>query len=405
MSLIGRTIRDRLLTIGSELVDGCLHVRLPDGSEHRLGPADHPRRAGIEVVSDRLWGRLVRNPRMAVGDTFVEGLWHSDDPATVLEVLARVVERRRIERGRMPYGWRRFRPHWPRRNHPVRARRCIQAHYDLGNDLFAAFLDPTMTYSSAVFEHPGQSLEDAQLAKYERICRKLDLRPGMRVLEIGCGWGGFAIHAARTHGVHVTGVTLSEQQHALGTERVAEAGLAEQVDLRLVDYRTLSGTWDRIVSIEMFEAIGEREFDRYFTALDQLLAPGGSACVQTIAVPERRWQGYRRTEDWIQRRIFPGGLLPAIEPMLAAMRRAGELHLHDLEEIGIHYADTLRQWRMRFLAAAGELDAAGYDTRFRRTWEYYLAFCEAGFRARILRDVQLVFTRAGNDELAPVRPC
>ncbi len=226
----------------------------------------------------------------------------------------------------------------------------------------------------------------------------------MRVLEVGCGWGGFALHAARHNGVHVTGVTLSERQHELATARVRDAGLAGQVDLRLTDYRTLEGRFDRIASIEMFEAIGEREFETYFATLDRLLADDGIACVQTIALPDQRWHAYRRRTDWIQRYVFPGGFLPSIEAISRSMRRASSLVLHDLEEIGIHYARTLQEWRDRFLDHRPPLLEAGYDDRFQRLWEYYLAFCEAGFRSRQLRDVQIVLARAGSDSLAPVRP-
>ncbi|MCB0879031.1 MAG: class I SAM-dependent methyltransferase [Thermoleophilia bacterium] len=397
-------MRRRVLAAAGSLRSGRLDVTMPDGSVHGFGPVDHPRRASVRIRSERLWARLLRRPRLAPGETFVDGLWDSDDPALVLEVLARETELRRRERGGRPYRWARLRPHRPRRNDPRRARAYIHRHYDLGNDLFTAFLDPTITYSCAVFERPDQSLEQAQVAKYERICRKLQLRPGMRVLEIGCGWGGFALHAATHHGVHVTGVTISEQQYELARERVADAGLQDRIEIRLADYRTLDGRWDRIASIEMFEAIGEREFDNYFATVDRLLARDGIACVQTIALPDQRWDGYRRTRDWIQQYIFPGGLLPSIEAISRSMRRSSELMLHDLEEIGIHYARTLELWRERFLARRHDLADAGYDERFQRVWEYYLSFCEAGFRSRILRDVQLVLTRPGTDDLAPIRP-
>jgi cyclopropane-fatty-acyl-phospholipid synthase len=396
-------VRRRLLTAGSGIVDGLLDVTLVDGSSIQLGDPNHPRRARVEVRSDRIWLRLLRNVRMAPGECFVEGLWESDDPATVLEILARTTERRRLEAGRMPYGIARWRPHLPRRTDPARARSYVSRHYDLGNDLFESFLDPTMTYSCAIFDEDATTLEQAQHAKYERICRKLQLQPGTHLLEIGCGWGGFAMHAATVHGVRVTAVTISERQHEYASARVHAAGLDELVDIQLVDYRTLRGRWDRIASIEMFEAIGEREFPTFFATVDRLLAEDGIACMQTIAVPDRRWPGYRRTNDWIQRYVFPGGLLPSLEAITRSMRRASELHVHDVEEIGIHYAPTLQQWRLALLTNRDQLLEAGYDERFQRIWEYYLAFCEAGFRARILRNVQLVLTRPMNDGIDPVR--
>jgi cyclopropane-fatty-acyl-phospholipid synthase len=397
-------VRRRFLAAGDSIVDGALELELPDGTSVHFGDPEHPRRARLHIRSERIWARLLRRRRFAPGEAFVAGEWDSEDPATVLEILARATERARVAAARPAYPLARLRPHLPRRNGHKRARSYVQRHYDLGNDLFGAFLDPTMTYSCAVFERDDQTLEEAQIAKYDRICRKLQLAPGMRVLEIGCGWGGFAIHAATRYGVHVTGVTISTEQHALALERVREAGLEDLVDVQLADYRTLDGSFDRIASIEMFEAIGEREFNTYFRTVDRLLATNGIACVQTIALADQRWDGYRRTRDWIQENIFPGGLLPSIEAISTSMRRSSELVLHDLEEIGIHYARTLREWRSAFLAAGGDLNAAGYDQRFQRIWEYYLAFCEAGFEARLLRDVQLVLTRPMNDALLPVRP-
>jgi cyclopropane-fatty-acyl-phospholipid synthase len=394
-------VRNRFIRLLEQhLIHGRMSVTFPDATTRVFGPdaPDLPT-ATLTIHSDHFWTTLLRRRLLGPGEAFVAGEWSSDDPAIVLELLARSLERAKHR----PYRFARFRPHLPQRNNARRARSFIQQHYDLGNDLFTAFLDPTMTYSCAVFEHENQTLEDAQRTKYDRICRKLDLKPGMRVLEIGCGWGGFAMHAATNYGVHVTGVTISDNQFELATQRVRDAGLNEQIDIHLADYRTLTGTWDRIASIEMFEAIGEREFENYFRTVDDRLGPNGIACIQTIALPDSRWDGSRRTKNWIQEYIFPGGHLPSVEAISIAMRRASALHLHDLEEIGIHYARTLREWRNAFMSQLGDLEKAGYDTRFQRIWEFYLCFCEAGFQARILRDVQLVLTREGNDDLPRLR--
>jgi cyclopropane-fatty-acyl-phospholipid synthase len=293
----------------------------------------------------------------------------------------------------------RRRPRLPARSDLPGARRDIQYHYDLGNDLYALFLDPSWTYSCAVFEHPGMSLEEAQGAKYRRICDKLDLGPGSHVLEIGCGWGGFALHAATEYGARVTGLTLSEEQAALARERVAAAGLEDRVEILLQDYRTLEGSFTHVASIEMLEAIGHRELPVYFRAVDRLLAPGGVACIQTIAVPDQRYERYRRGNDWIRQYVFPGALIPSLDAITSAMTRSSELIVHGVENIGYHYARTLRLWRERFLENRDQVLALGYDERFVRTWEFYLAFCEAGFRTRALHDYQLVLTRPFNDRL------
>jgi cyclopropane-fatty-acyl-phospholipid synthase len=256
-----------------------------------------------------------------------------------------------------------------------------------------------MTYSCAVWERPDETLEQAQQNKLRRICEKLQLGPADHVLEIGCGWGGFAVHAAATTGCRVTGVTISQQQHAYAVERVRAAGLADRVEILFQDYRTLEGSFTRVASIEMLEAIGCKQFPTYFRTIDRLLAPDGLACIQTIAIPDHRFERYRRTEDWIQRYIFPGSLLPSLTALTRAATRSSELHVHGLEEIGVNYADTLKEWRHRFLGNVDAVRALGYDDRFVRIWEFYLASCEAAFRTRSLRDVQLVLSRSFNDGL------
>lgn len=379
---------------------GRISVRLPDGTLHRGGdPATGPD-ITLTVASKNLWRRLAGRGRLAVGESYVAGDWTTDDLVGLLETLALTAERTRT---RPPWSaWtalRRRRPRLPARSDLPGAKRDIQYHYDLGNDLYALFLDPSWTYSCAFFEHPGMSLQEAQEAKYRRICEKLGLGPDAHVLEIGCGWGGFALHAAREWGARVTGVTLSEEQAALARERVARAGLSDRVEILLKDYRDLKGSFSHIASIEMLEAIGHRELPVFFRACDRLLAPGGMACIQTIAVPDQTYERYRRGNDWIREYVFPGALIPSLEAVSRAMTRSSGLIVHGVENIGYHYAETLRQWRERFLANRAEVLALGYDERFIRTWEFYLAFCEAGFRTRALHDYQLVLTRPFNDRL------
>jgi len=257
-------------------------------------------------------------------------------------------------------------------------------------------LDETMTYSCAVFERPDDRLADAQRRKYQLICSKLQLEPGDRVLEIGCGWGGFAAFAAREHGCSVTGLTISAEQARLARARTA--GL----DVRILeeDYRTHEGSYTKVASIEMLEAIGERQFPTYFEAIDRLLEPGGLACIQTILIPDDRWDRYRKAPDWIEQYVFPGCLIPSLTALTHAMTRSSRLMVHEVDEIGSHYAETLRRWRTTFLENIGEVRRLGYDKRFERTWNFYLAFCEAAFRTRALRNVQLTLTRPFNEAIA-----
>ena len=283
-----------------------------------------------------------------------------------------------------------LRPRLNRRNGLLRARRNIAYHYDLGNELFELMLDETMTYSCAVFEHPEQSLADAQRAKYERLCNSLELGADDHVLEIGCGWGGFAHHAATTRGCRVTGITISREQALFARRR--NEGLP--VEIREQDYRTVEGQFTKVVSIEMLEAIGEDQFETYFGTIDRVLARGGRAAVQTILIPEERWGRYRRTPDWIERYVFPGCLIPSLEALARAAASGSRLGIYGVDEIGAHYAETLRRWRANVHERIAEVRALGYDRRFERTWDFYLAFCEAGFRRRALRDVQLLLERA-----------
>lgn len=403
--LIGRWVRRRVVSVLDTYVrDGDLSVVFADGEVRQFGAAGHARAATIHIHTDRFFARLARSGRMALGDGFVAGEWSADDPAIALEILARSLEHARgtgvvgaltrLAHMRPRRAWRSTRRTAPRH---------VRAHYDLGNDLFELVLDPTMAYSCGYFESPGVTLQQAQIAKFDRMCRKLQLQPGDRLLDIGCGWGGFACYAARTYGAHVVGVTLSRQQHAAAVDRARREGVSDLVDIQLIDYRDVVGQFDKIASTEMFEAIGVGEFRRYFAVVERLLAPQGIVCMQTIALPDQHFDGYLRNEDWTQRNIFPGGQLPSLEAIQESLRSSSTLMVHDVEEIGIHYARTLREWRSNFLGNLDRVRELGYPERFERVFAYYLYFCEAGFRARILRDMQIVLTRTMNDTLVPVR--
>jgi cyclopropane-fatty-acyl-phospholipid synthase len=386
-SLGGRIVERAAIRALARLRHGALELRLPGGGVHRAG-------SGVPIVvtveSNDLFRRLARSPRIGLGESYVAGDWHTDDVPGFVELVIRNVELWR--RGSRLARIERLRPHIAPRQSLRKARRNIGYHYDLGNDLYRLFLDESMTYSCAVWE-PGDTLEQAQERKLRMICDKLALRPGDHVLEIGCGWGSFALMAAGEYGARVTGVTISQQQLGLARSRVAAAGLADRVEILFQDYRTLEGQFTKIASIEMLEAIGYSQYSTFFAACDRLLAPGGLAAIQVIGMPDQRFERYRRKEDWIQRYIFPGSLLPSLEALQTTMSRSSELIVVGLEEIGPHYADTLHAWREHFFAHLPEVRRLGFDERFVRTWDFYLASCEALFRTRAIRDMQLVLGR------------
>ncbi len=376
----------------AHLEGGALEVRLPGGAERRFGSGPA---VSMEIHDSGFFRRLATRGKLGVGESYTASEWDSDDLVGLFELLLRNAAAAADRHARV----RRLleaRPRLNRRNGLPGARRNIAYHYDLGNDLFRLMLDETMTYSCAIFEREDESLADAQRRKYRRICEQLRLEPGDRVLEIGCGWGGFARFAAQEYGCSVTGLTISAEQAAVARERTA--GL----DVRIFeqDYRLHEGSYTKIASIEMLEAIGERQFPTYFETIDRLLEPGGTACIQTILVPDDRWDRYRKAPDWIERYVFPGCLIPSLTALTRAMTRSSRLMVHEVDEIGSHYAETLRRWRMNFHERIDDVRALGYDERFERTWDFYLAFSEAAFRTRALRDVQLTLTRPFNETLA-----
>jgi cyclopropane-fatty-acyl-phospholipid synthase len=386
LPLVDRAAVAVLRRVLGGLQGGTLVVTLPDGAETRFGSGPEVRMA---IHDMGLFRRLATRPKLGLGESYQAGEWSADDLPALLTLLAANAER---GAARHP-GWRRFaelRPRLNRRTGLLAARRNIEYHYDLGNELFALFLDETMTYSCAVFEEPGEPLAAAQRRKLRRVCDTLGLREGDRVLEIGCGWGSFALTAAGEYGARVTGITLSPAQAELARRRVADAGLADRVEIRVQDFREVEGEYDAVASIEMLEAIGEQLHEPYFAAIDRVLAPGGKAVVQTILIPDRRYRRYRSSPDWIERYVFPGCLIPSLGALADS---SGSLRIAAVDEIGGHYADTLAAWRERFLARLGEVRALGHDERFVRTWDFYLAACEALFRAGLLCDAQLLVTR------------
>jgi cyclopropane-fatty-acyl-phospholipid synthase len=372
------------------LHEGTLVARLPDGSERTFGsgPAET-----MEIAdTSRLIRRLATRGTIGLGESYQAGEWTSPDLVGFLELLYRNAEAAVLRHPRLARAMK-ARPRPNRRQGLLRARRNIEYHYDLGNDLFRLMLDETMTYSCAVFARPDEPLADAQRRKLRLVCDKLALTPADHVLEIGCGWGSFALTAAGEYGARVTGLTLSPAQAEIARARVREAGLDDRVRIVEEDYRAHSGSYTKLASIEMIEAIGEKQFPVFFAACDRLLARGGRACVQTILIPDHRWNRYRRSPDWIERYVFPGCLIPSLASLGGAAAAASRLTFTDVEEIGVHYAETLRRWRATFLERLDEVHGLGYDDHFVRTWDFYLACCEAGFRTRALRDAQIVLER------------
>jgi cyclopropane-fatty-acyl-phospholipid synthase len=386
--------RRRVCAALAAIVEG--ELTIVDGGDslrfegERSGP-----RAEVVVHDARIWRALALGGALGGAEAYIDGWWSADDLAALVRVLARNASALGgLERGgrwRAPVLriWHRLRD-----NDRAGSRRNISAHYDLGNALFETFLDSTLTYSSAVFERPAATLEEAQRTKYERLCRKLALRPEHHVLEIGGGWGGFAIHAAREHGCRVTTTTISRAQHALARERVAAAGLSDRVEVLCRDYRDLDGSYDRVASIEMIEAVGHRHLPRFFEVCAQRLAPDGMLALQAILVPERDWERSKRSVEFVKRYVFPGSQLVALGAISRAIE-ATDLTLTHYEDITPHYAETLRRWRERFLASRARVGELGYDARFQRTWEFYLAYCEGAFRERVNLAAQLVFEKAG----------
>jgi cyclopropane-fatty-acyl-phospholipid synthase len=358
---------------------GILTVILPDGRRlaHRC-PAPGPD-AMLKLKRWRVFRRLVLGGDIGFAEAYMDGDWTSPDLSSLIELAALNQSSMPAAEGgavlsRLAHRLR----HLARRNTLSGSRRNIAQHYDLGNDFYARWLDDGMSYSSGLFRTSADSLEVAQAAKQEKIISMLSLRPGQKVLELGFGWGGLAERLARA-GCHVTGLTLSPAQHAYAQARLHDAGLADRVDLRLQDYREVGGTYDRIVSIEMLEAVGERWWPVYFDILRRRLRPGGVVVLQTITIADERFEAYRRGVDFIQHYIFPGGMLPSPAVLRTQIAQAG-LALHKVETFGASYALTLGHWLRSFEAAWPAIEQMGFPSRFRRMWEYYLSYCEAGFR-------------------------
>ncbi|MBC7802456.1 MAG: class I SAM-dependent methyltransferase [Candidatus Parcubacteria bacterium] len=349
----------------------------------------------IEVRNPAFYAEIAFGGSVGAGESYMLGHWAAQD----LTALVRLLLRNRGVLDGMEGGLAQFAAplrvvaHWLHRNTRAGSRRNISAHYDIGNDFYRLFLDDTMMYSCALFEHPGMTLEQAQTAKLDAICRKLALGPQDHVLEIGTGWGGFALHAASRYGCRVTTTTISPSQHAFAIERVRAAGLGDRITLLLRDYRDLEGSYDKLASIEMIEAVGHQYYGEYFSRCDALLKPGGRMLLQAITIADQHYERARGEVDFIKRYIFPGCCIPSVTALAQAMTAASSLRMVQLEDIGLHYATTLRLWRANFQANSGRLHVLGLPASFLRMWEFYLCYCEGGFAERALGDVQFLLEK------------
>ena len=398
--------RNLVATLFRPMSRGHLRLTCPDGSCEEFGRAGQTPAAEIQVRRWRFFTRCATGGDMGFGEAYQDADWETPDLAAVIAWFCANVEQapsmsgsgRKRLRFTLLNAANRLR-HALHRNTLTGSRSNIAAHYDLGNEFYSQWLDATMTYSAALFESPDQSLEAAQTAKYERLCRELRLKQGEHLLEIGSGWGGMASHAARRHGARVTTITLSEAQAAYCRERFAREGIADRAEVRVVDYRKLEGRFDKIVSIEMMEAIGDHYLETYCRTVQSLLKPDGLFAAQFITYPDSRHAELRRGVDWIQKHIFPGSLLLSLNRVNQAMQRTGPLHLHSLHDLGLDYGRTLREWRERFNRGLHEVRNQGFDDRFIRTWNYYLAYCESAFLWRNISVVQATWTAPNNRSL------
>jgi cyclopropane-fatty-acyl-phospholipid synthase len=385
---------------------GCLKMRLPDGREISFGTPGTGIEASIRLNSENFFRRCVWFGDVGFAESYLAGEWETDDLTRVIEWFILNVEQSPAMSGSRrrgaPVNWLRRLNQVPSllQWNPLKfSRRNIARHYDLGNDFFQLWLDPTLTYSSALFTSPDLSLQEAQIAKYDALCKKLRLKPSDHLLEIGSGWGGFAAHAVRTYGCRVTTITISEEQFKFAGERFQKEGLGDRARVEFRDFRNIQGSYDKIVSIEMLEAVGEKFIDAYFAKCHAALHRNGLLALQFITCPDQRYRNLRKGVDFIQKHIFPGSLLLSLGRVSTALQRTGDLSMFQLDDMGLDYARTLKLWRESFVDQVEAVRGLGFDETFIRKWVYYLSYCEAAFAMRNISVVQAVYSRPNNASL------
>lgn len=391
----GKGARMLILSLLKQLRNAGLSIQEPGSEPLFFGDDCAPLQGIIEIHNQRAYRRILLGGSIGAGESYIDGDWTTPNLTVVLQLLAQnlsIVDKMEARLSWLSSPFNNL-LHFLRRNRPSQARKNISAHYDLGNHFYQGFLDNQMLYSSAWYREPNMTLEQAQEAKMRRLCEQLQLNAGDHLLEIGTGWGAMAEFAAQEYGCKVTTTTISREQYDYACQRIERAGLSDRVTVLFEDYRTLRGQFDKLVSIEMIEAVGKRYLPTFFKRCNSLLKPHGRMAIQAITIADQRYKYYSRNVDFIQRYVFPGGFLPSINAMTDTMTRHTGLVLRDLFDIGNDYARTLHEWRERVTHYWNTPNAQGTDDRFRRLWLFYLCYCEAGFRARTISTVQLVAER------------
>lgn len=397
-SLADRWAKNAFLSVVKYLPDGHLTVTENGVLIGTFGKEESDLHAEVNILHVRAYRKLLLGGSVASGETFMEGLWNSPDVTNVIRVFARNLPV--LDCWEARFKWLMWPinkvQHFANRNSVTQARKNIQAHYDLGNDLYTEFLDKSMMYSAAIYPHSEATLAEAQQTKLQTICEKLQLTPEDHLIEIGTGWGGLAVYAAKNFGCKVTTTTISDEQYAWAEEWVAKEGLQDKVTLLKKDYRVLTGKYDKLVSIEMIEAVGKEYLPSFFKKCDELLKPKGLMVLQAITIDDCRYDSYSKNVDFIQKYIFPGGFLPSQFVLNKCVKKYTDMSIRDLHDIGLDYAQTLLHWHEEFLDNMENLKQKGYDERFARMWQFYLNYCEGGFRERTISTVQLVLGKSAH---------
>ncbi|MDQ7948474.1 MAG: cyclopropane-fatty-acyl-phospholipid synthase family protein [Pedobacter sp.] len=387
------------------MTKGYLRLTLPNGETTAIGEPNASLSADLSIKDEQFFKCIVLYGDIGFGESYVEGLWETKDITSVIKwIIANIENAPSVSGSKIRnvglnlFKWFNQLYHRNRANSLIGSQKNIAEHYDLNNDFFAIFLDPSLTYSSAYFKTPNLTLEQAQEAKYRRLCEQLQLKATDHVLEIGSGWGANALFMAKNYGCKVTSVTISKEQQRLAQQRVTAAGLTHKIDIVIQDYRNITGEFDKIVSVEMLEAVGHNYYETYFAKCNEVLKPNGILAFQVITSPDSRYQELRKGVDWIQKHIFPGSLLPSVAQLNKAINHTSELTLVDLKDLGLDYAKTLRLWFEAFNHKLNEVRALGFDDRFIRKWNYYLNYCEAAFAMRNINVMQMVYVRPNNTE-------